>query len=113
MAPDALTKEHAIRHVLQYRLVTCAVFKTDRVPDLMTNFGTHFLRNTRSNGHGRDTSRLCTSYPAFVRETLLCQVLCHLSRLAGTRVTDDDENLMLLHSQNNGMRTGMRNDVPL
>lgn len=73
---EELTKQHAVRHVLQDSLVACAVFETYRVSHLISNFGAHFFGYTCSNRHSRNATRLGTSdFQATSRVSRLMQVL--------------------------------------
>jgi hypothetical protein len=43
---ETLTQEHAISHILYYRLVGRAVFKSDGIPHDAAQFNAHLLRHS-------------------------------------------------------------------
>ena len=92
---ETLSLEHTVRHVLDARLRARAVLETDRVADFLPKTASDLLRDTLRDGHGGDTTRLRAADLELVGVTGFGEILGHLGRLAGTGVTDDDEDLVL------------------
>jgi hypothetical protein len=91
----AFSLEHAVRHVLDPRLWARAIFETDCIANLLTETTADLLRNTFCNGHSGDATGLCAANSTIVCKAIFSKVLRHLSCLPGSRVPDNDEDLVL------------------
>jgi hypothetical protein len=92
---ETLPLQHTVRHVLDLGLGTGAIFETNRVADLLAETASDLLGDTLGDRHGGDTTRLGTADLELVGESSFGEVLGHLGRLARSRVSDDDEDLVL------------------
>lgn len=77
-----LAQKHTVRHVLEHGLVASAVFETDRIANLITDFCAHLFSDTGSDRHGSDATRLCASnLRTICSVTSLVQILGQLGCL--------------------------------
>eukprot|EP00965_Chrysotila_dentata_P045002 1494767-Pleurochrysis_carterae.AAC.5 len=93
-----LAQQHAVRHVLQDRLGPRHVLETDRVPNLLAQLDVHLLGHALRDAHRRHATRLRACHQL----TPASDARVHhegrdLRRLAGARLTDEDDGLVLLH----------------
>lgn len=92
----AFPLKHAVGHVFDLGLGTRAVFETDRVANFLAETATNFFGDTLGNRHGCNTTRLCATNFESIGVTCFGEVLCHLSCLARSRVSYDNEDLILM-----------------
>jgi hypothetical protein len=93
-----LAQQHAVRHVLENGARARLVFETDAVSDLLAELDVHLFGDTLGNRHGGDSAGLRAGdhLRVLVGEVVEEHELRDLRRLAGTRLTDEDEDLRLL-----------------
>lgn len=102
---EAFSQEHAIRQVLDLRLWAREVLETDCVANFLAERAANLLSNAFCNGRGGEATGLCATYPAEVCVSIFEEILCQLSCLACSRVSDNDEDLVLLNGQRYFHRT--------
>jgi hypothetical protein len=73
----------------------CTHAESQHVAYRATELAADFLAHTLRNGHGSDAPRLRAPNDAVVRVPVLHHVLRQLRRLAGARLADDDDDLVL------------------
>lgn len=122
---QTLPQQHTVRHVLDDRLGTSAVLKPDGITHLQKTqpiscseiqqisggsikmvAETHFLsqtaavllRDSLGDGHGGDTTGLRAADLPSGGVTCFCQVLRDLRGLTRARLSNDDENLVVVNS---------------
>mmetsp|Transcript_7308 Transcript_7308/g.17712 ORF Transcript_7308/g.17712 Transcript_7308/m.17712 type:complete len:239 (+) Transcript_7308:1578-2294(+) len=91
----AFTQQHAIRHVLDHRLVAGAILKPNAVANLLSQPTPKLLAHTLGDRHGGDTTRLRDPDLAPGGVATLCEILWHLRRLSRPGLANDDENLVV------------------
>ena len=92
---EALSLEHAVRHVLDLGIGTRAVFEPDRVPDFLPEAAPDLFGDALGDRHGGDSTRLRAANLEPVGVPRFGEVLRHLRRLARAGVADNDEDLVL------------------
>jgi len=92
---DTFSLQHTVRHELDLGLGACAILETDRIPDLLAQPTAHFFCHSLCDRHGGNTTRLRTTNLPALGETCFCEVLDDLRGLPGSRVSDDDKDLVL------------------
>mmetsp|Transcript_37897 Transcript_37897/g.108999 ORF Transcript_37897/g.108999 Transcript_37897/m.108999 type:complete len:414 (-) Transcript_37897:906-2147(-) len=90
-------KQHAVRHVLDNRLVGSAILEADVVADFVAELDAHLLRHPRGDRHRGDSSRLCAPDLADLCVADLVQVLRQLCCLPGTCLADHNQHLEVAH----------------
>lgn len=92
---ETLPLQHTVGHVLDLGLGARAILETNGVADLLAETASDLLGDTLGDRHSGDTTRLGAADLELVGESSFGEVLGHLSRLARSRVSDDDEDLVL------------------
>mmetsp|Transcript_64460 Transcript_64460/g.168752 ORF Transcript_64460/g.168752 Transcript_64460/m.168752 type:complete len:233 (+) Transcript_64460:1668-2366(+) len=90
-----LTQQHTIRHVLDERVLVCAILEADGIPDSRPQFAALLISNPLCHRHGGNTSWLGTSNQPVESVACFVEVLGKLRRLSGSRLPDAHENLVL------------------
>jgi hypothetical protein len=96
---EAFSLEHAVRQVLNLCFWAREVFETDCIANLLAEGAADLLSNTFCHRHGSDATGLRAAYSTIVCVSIFKKILRHLSCLAGSRVPDNDEDLVLSGSQ--------------
>mmetsp|Transcript_26776 Transcript_26776/g.62146 ORF Transcript_26776/g.62146 Transcript_26776/m.62146 type:complete len:301 (+) Transcript_26776:1936-2838(+) len=92
---QGFTQKHSIRHVLDDGLLASAIFETNRVADLGTQFACHLISHALCHGHSRDSSGLRAANLAIDRVACLVQVLSQLCCLPRTCLANTDDDVVL------------------
>lgn len=95
---EALSLEHAVRHVLDLGIGTRAVLEPDRVPDFLAEAAPDLFGDALGDRHGGDSTRLRAANLEPVGVPGFGEVLRHLRRLARPGVADNDEDLILFRA---------------
>ena len=95
---EAFSLEHAVCHVFDPRLWARAILKTDCIANLLAETTADLLSNTFCHRHSSDTTGLCAADSTIVYVAVFSKILRHLSCLPGSRVPNDDEDLVLLQT---------------
>lgn len=92
---EALALQHTVRHVLDASLRAGTILETDCVPNFLAEPTAYFLCDTFCDGHRGDTTGLCATDHAVLRETLLRKILRHLRCLSRACIADNNQDLVL------------------
>ena len=92
---DALSLEHAVRHIFDLGLWARAVFEANGESDTLAELATDLLSDTLGGRNGGKMAKLRASNASLVGIPVFSEVLRELGRLSGAKSPCDDQDLML------------------
>ena len=109
---EKLSQQHAIRHILNDRVIAGVVLEADAVAHFTPQLVTHLLRHSLGNTHGSHPSGLGAAHPANLGVPLFMQILGYLRKCTGRKLGKPEGELqadtsVCAHTQTvaNGLQT--------